>query len=83
MAKGVSWTLNSKHLTGDAIDVCPYSQYQAHGADKLLWDCSDPIWEKLAAIGRSLGLRCGYDWKQKDCGHFEYREPPSTPVRRV
>jgi peptidoglycan L-alanyl-D-glutamate endopeptidase CwlK len=72
---GRSWTLHSLHLTGDAIDICPYSVYDAHGDDKLLWDVGDPIWAKLAAIGRGLGLRCGYDWKQKDAGHFEYRDP--------
>lgn len=79
---GVSWTSNSRHLTGDAIDICPYAVYQEHGPDKLQWDCADPIWAKMAAIGRGLGLRCGYDWQQKDCGHFEL---PATPpvVRRA
>lgn len=72
LAKGVSWTNHSKHLDGDAIDVVPYSIYDAHGADKLLWDAGDPLWAKLAVIGRGMGLRCGYDWKVKDCGHFEY-----------
>jgi len=67
---------------GDAIDICPYAQYDAHGADKLLWDAGDPIWAKLAEIGRALGLRVGYDWKVKDCGHFEYVGEPA-PHRSV
>lgn len=74
LTAGVSWTAHSKHLDGDAIDLCPYSVWDAHGPDKLNWDTGDPIWAKLAAIGRSLGLRCGFDWQQKDCGHFEYVE---------
>lgn len=79
LAKGVSWTKHSKHLDGDAIDICPYDQWEAHGAKKLNWDVSDPVWVKLAEIGRSLGLRCGYDWVQKDAGHFEYVPPPFVP----
>ena len=81
LAKGVSWTLKSKHLTGDAIDLCPYSQFDAHGPDKLLWQVEDPVWATLAEIGRSLGLRCGYDWAQKDAGHYEYVEPVSGERR--
>lgn len=74
LAKGVSWTTHSKHLDGDAIDLCPYASYVLHGAKTLQWDAADPAWQTLATIGRGLGLRCGYDWKQKDCGHFEYVE---------
>jgi peptidoglycan LD-endopeptidase CwlK len=73
LAKGVSWTPHSKHLDGDAIDICPYSQYDAHGADKLLWTASDPIWQRLGALGEALGLRWGGRWtKTPDLGHFEY-----------
>lgn len=75
LAKGVSWTKHSKHLDGDAIDVCPFDTYALHGADKLQWNVTDPVWARMAAIGRSLGLRCGYDWTQKDAGHFEYVAP--------
>lgn len=81
LAKGVSWTSHSLHIDGDAIDICPYSQYDLHGPDKLAWDAGDPIWAKIAAIGRSLGLRCGYDWQQKDCGHFERVKAPSSTVQ--
>jgi peptidoglycan L-alanyl-D-glutamate endopeptidase CwlK len=81
IAKGVSWTKNSKHLTGDAIDICPYLQWDLHGPDKLNWDGSDPVWAKLAAIGRALGLTVGADWRVKDLGHFEFKEPSN--VRRA
>ena len=79
--KGVSWTKNSKHLTGDAIDICPYAVWDAHWPDKLLWDAADPIWQKLGAIGESLGLRWGGRWQQKDMGHFELQAPPTKDVR--
>jgi len=71
IARGVSWTSNSKHLTGDAIDVVPYMQFQLHGPDKLQWDASDPAWAAIGRIGEELGLRWGGRWKQRDMGHFE------------
>jgi len=74
LANGVSWTVRSKHLDGDAIDIVPYSVYDLHGPGKLQWDAGDPIWQKLGAIGERLGLRWGGRWKQKDMGHFEYVE---------
>lgn len=79
IAKGVSWTLNSKHLTGDAIDICPYLNWELHGPDKLQWDADDDVWQKIGVIGESLGLRWGGRWKQKDMGHFEYVPPTLTP----
>lgn len=76
VAKGVSWTMLSKHLTGDAIDVCPYAIYDLHGPDKLQWDGGDPVWKKIGSIGESIGLKWGVikNGVQVDPGHFEYRE---------
>lgn len=78
IAKGVSWTMNSKHLTGDAIDVAPYETYVLHGANKLKWDSEDPVWERIGKIGESIGLKWGVWKKDKagklhniDKGHFE------------
>jgi len=73
--KGVSWTKNSRHLTGDAIDICPWLQYDLHGPDKLCWDSSDLIWERIGVIGESLGLVWGGRWRVRDLGHFELPRP--------
>jgi hypothetical protein len=81
IAKGVSWTKNSKHLTGMAIDICPYETYNAHGPDKLQWDAAAPVWETIARIGEGLGLRAGYRWKQRDCGHFEMKAAQESEPR--
>jgi peptidoglycan L-alanyl-D-glutamate endopeptidase CwlK len=81
LARGVSWTQRSKHLDGLAIDVCPFKQYDLNGPDKLQWDASDPVWQRLGAIGETLGLRWGGRWKQRDMGHFEYVEPAVTETR--
>lgn len=87
LAKGTSRTKHSKHLDGDAIDICPYETWQAHGPDKLNWDTSDPTpWRTLGAIGESMGLRWGGRFKPLDrnglgwdAGHFEYVEPVQGP----
>lgn len=73
IAKGVSWTPNSKHLIGKAIDICPYETWAAHGPDKLNWDGADPIWTKLGVLGESIGLVWGGRWRVRDLGHFELK----------
>lgn len=70
LARGVSWTQHSKHLTGDAIDVAP----MYHGLNKVNWDTTDPIWEKMGEIGEKLGLVWGGRWLKRDMGHFEFKE---------
>lgn len=75
LAKGVSWTKHSKHLDGDAMDVVPYSIFQLVGPDKLQWDISDPVWQKIGTIAEALGLRWGGRWTQKDMGHVELVRP--------
>jgi hypothetical protein len=78
IAKGVSWTRNSRHLAqpwsnkAEAIDVAPYETWQAYGPDKINWDASDPVWVTIGEIGEKLGLRWGGRWTQRDMGHFEY-----------
>lgn len=72
LRRGVSWTIRSKHLTGDAIDVCPYMQFNLHGPDKLQWDANDPTWSTIGRIGEELGLVWGGRWtNSRDMGHFE------------
>lgn len=84
LAKGVSWTQNSKHLAQEpdgkslAIDVCPYEIYQLNGPDKLQW-ADGPVWQKIGEIGERLGMRWGGRWKQKDLGHFEYKPVHPSP----
>jgi len=80
LRKGVSWTNRSKHLDGDAIDLCPYDTYALHAGDKLQWNGADPVWLRMGVIGEGLGLRWGGRWTQKDYGHFEYR-PVSRETR--
>ena len=93
IAKGVSWTKNSKHLPQQpdgkslAIDVVPYDIYtSAPGGDKLAWDSKHPHWQKIGEIGERLGMTWGGRWKSTpDYGHFEYKpiQPSGPPVGSV
>lgn len=61
----VTWTMNSKHLTGEAFDVA----VRVDG--KLTWPDDDALWERIGQIGESVGLRWGGRWEQRDRPHFE------------
>lgn len=78
--RNVSWTTHSRHLTGHAIDLVPYMTYQLHGANKVLWDGSDPVWARMGAIGEALGLVWGGRWAQRDLGHFELPAVKADPL---
>ncbi|WP_341304737.1 M15 family metallopeptidase [Pseudomonas sp. TMP25] len=70
VAKGASKTMNSRHLTGHAVDLVAYI-----GAD-VRWDW--PLYHKIAAAmkaaAKELGVPIiwGGDWRTfKDGPHFE------------
>lgn len=65
--KIVTWTLNSKHITGDAVDIAPYDAK----AKKILWDDVDKFIElgkvvKRVAYDYNVDVRWGYDWDNDD-----------------
>lgn len=83
VAKGVSWTLHSKHLPQPqsqppgkawAYDLVPYAQYNLHGPDKAEWAEDDPAWAIIGEIGHALGLKWGVLQRgiRLDLGHFEW-----------
>lgn len=66
----VTWTRNSPHLTGDAVDVAPYP---------INWDNTKEFYKlagvmKAAAIVEGVDLVWGGSWvKYKDLPHYELR----------
>lgn len=75
---GHSTVPRSKHQDGLAIDLCPYDSYLLHGADKLRWDTTDPVWFEIGKVAERLGLRWGGRFKPLnsiglgwDAGHCE------------
>lgn len=66
---GASWTMNSRHLTGHAIDVAAWV------GGTVRWDW--PLYEALgkvfkdAANQQDIPIVWGGDWKVRDGPHFE------------
>jgi peptidoglycan L-alanyl-D-glutamate endopeptidase CwlK len=69
VALGASWTMDSKHLDGRAIDIMAYV------LGKGRWEY--PLYEKIhesfvsAAAEVGVAIVWGGDWEQKDGGHYE------------
>lgn len=67
VAKGKSTTMNSRHLTGHAVDLVPYPV-------SWDWDYFYPIADAMKQAARDLGvgLEWGGDWKSfPDGPHFQ------------
>ncbi|MEW5705092.1 MAG: M15 family metallopeptidase [Pseudomonadota bacterium] len=63
---GKSWTLNSRHLTGHAVDVVdPDGRYDIPDLDRIA------IAMKAAAKELNVQIVWGGDWKSRDTPHFE------------
>lgn len=85
--KGVSWTMNSRHLTGHAVDIAPTVDLNGDGkvstAEQYHW----PLYYKLAVVikqaAKDVGVPVGWggDWKKrKDGPHWElpHKAYPAT-----
>ena len=77
--KKVTWTMNSKHLTGDAVDLVPFVDGKADWNDLKKFD---EVYKAMMAAAEELGvkLRYGGDWDgdgilrekgETDSPHFE------------
>ena len=60
-----TWTLDSKHIQGRAIDIAPVKD------GKTWWSAPEEVWETMGEIGEACGLKWGGRWKNKDCPHYE------------
>jgi peptidoglycan L-alanyl-D-glutamate endopeptidase CwlK len=64
-----SWTMNSKHLTGHAVDLA------ATVGGEVRWDW--PLYSVLAGVMKraaqevDVAITWGGDWKRRDGPHFE------------
>lgn len=78
VAKGVSWTMNSRHLTGHAVDLVPMVDIDGDGKVSAGEQYSWPIYYKLGPIikqaAKQVGVpvEWGADWKKnKDGPHWQ------------
>jgi hypothetical protein len=67
--KTVTWTLDSNHLDGNAIDIVVYDDQ--HKPD---WNYKGDRWKKVLDIAREIGFTCGADWAVNDFPHLENRK---------
>jgi len=63
--RAATWTLESKHLGGEALDLVPTRE------GKPWWNAPVEIWARMGAIGEAHGLIWGGRWKNRDTPHFE------------
>ena len=71
VASGASQTLNSRHLTGHAVDLLPIGPDGKSAFDWPLYNQLGPA-VKAAAEAEGVALDWGGDWKKfKDGPHFE------------
>src|SRR5512137_2842008 len=71
VASGASKTLNSRHLTGHAVDLVPIGQNGKAAFDWPLYDRLGPA-VKAAAQAEGVEIVWGGDWTSfKDGPHFE------------
>jgi peptidoglycan L-alanyl-D-glutamate endopeptidase CwlK len=84
VAKGASQTMNSRHLTGHAVDIAPFIDGQIRWDWPPFYKLADAM--KQAADELGVKLTWGGDWKSfKDGPHFElhWGTYPSTEVATV
>lgn len=62
----ITWTLQSKHIEGNAIDIVPVKD------GKIWWNAPDEVWNIMGKIGIECGLRWGGSWEMTpDKPHYE------------
>lgn len=78
VAKGKSKTMNSRHLTGHAVDLAPYPVNGDFDEDGILniedWDAYYPVADAMKQAASDLGIPLvwGGDWKSfPDGPHYE------------
>lgn len=70
VASGASQTMNSRHLTGHAVDLMAYVGSEGRWDWPLYHKIADAM--KLAASQLGVPIVCGADWKKfPDGPHFE------------
>lgn len=76
VAAGASKTMNSRHITGHAVDVAAMIDFDGDGDLEIRWD--QPLYKKIADAMKAAAkvvnvpITWGGDWKSfRDGPHFE------------
>lgn len=88
IASGVSWTMDSRHLTGHAVDLVPYRDTDGDGDKELSWDwpscCKIARAMQMAAFTRKIPIVWGgcFDRTLNDLGSDMEKERQAYAERR-
>lgn len=63
----ITWTLQSNHLWGAAIDVAPLNGITIN------WGAPFHEWEAMAKYAEEIGISWGGRWEQQDLPHYELK----------
>lgn len=87
VAQGASKTMNSRHITGHAVDIAPYLDTDGDGDKEISW--SWPHYHQLAKVIKQAAKDCGVtltwggDWRTfKDGPHWEL-DPRAYPFSKA
>lgn len=75
ITNGTTKIKRSKHCDGLAMDVCPWDEFRLHGPDKLQWNATDPVWQRIGHIAERLGLRWGGRFNESEKGKGDGWDP--------
>lgn len=85
VAQGASKTMNSRHLTGHAVDLAPFVDTDGDGDKEISWHW--PHYHKLVAVMKQAAkdcgviITCGADWPRfRDGPHYEL-DPKRYPFK--
>lgn len=68
----VTWTTDSIHLTGCAVDVVP--QRKVNGTMQAIWNTKDKDTQKIIKTMQEYGFEAGANWKTSpDSPHFQVK----------
>lgn len=71
--EGKSWTMNSRHLTGDAVDVMVVVRLPNGAKEPWFPEAYEEFNDVVETVALEIGVPFvwGGKWKQRDLGHFE------------
>lgn len=64
-ATEITWTLKSRHLRGEAVDIYPKRE------GEIWYEAPAEVWNRMGELGEAQGLTWGGRWKERDLPHYQ------------
>ena len=72
----VTWTLDSNHIIGEAIDIVPLKD------GKAWWDAPGEVWSGIYRLARQSGLKSLYEETGYDRPHLDFDHLWSSDIQK-